>query len=244
MPSLSVLREGRLIETHELGPDPIIVGRDETADLVLDETTVSRRHLKITPSGAGHRLEDLGTENGVFINGVREWSCEVSDDVTVQLGEAILLYHATSSGRHDPLRKKEPGSMEILLEGKDLPSTSELHPKMLRELQAALRIQTKPHLVLESPRHHASEAQYIALNRPVTTIGYGPVHVSFGAARKATVLAEVHKQGETYELQSKGLLSKVRLKGKRTAKVVLRAGITVEIDGFSVTYRPGVDIGD
>lgn len=243
MPSLSVLRDGSLIETHDLGSDAIVIGRDETADLVLDEPTVSRRHLKISPTESGYRLEDLGTENGVFINGVREWSVEVDHDVTVQLGEAVLLYHATSSGKHDPLLKKEPGSMEILLEGADLPSTSELHPQMLRELQAALRIQTKPHLVLESPRHHAADDQYFALKRPVTTIGYGPVHVSFGPARKATVLAVVHKQGDSYELQSKGLLSKVRVRGKRTSKLPLRAGTRFEIDGFGVTYRPGVDIG-
>lgn len=242
MPSLSVLHKGRLVATHELGSEPIVIGRDESADLVLNEPSVSRRHLKISPTQSGFRLEDLDTENGTFVNGVREWSCVVESDVTVQLGEAILLYHAESTGRHRRLVKKEPGSMEILLEGKDLPSTAELHPGMLRQLQASLRIQTKPHLVLEPQPARAGENEYFSLHRPVTTIGYGPVHVSLGTARKATVLAEVHTHGESYEIHAKGLLPKVRFRGKRTSKLELRAGMRLEIDGFGLVYRPGVDI--
>lgn len=243
MPSLSVLRDGRVIATLDLGTDPLVIGRDESADLVLDEPTVSRRHLRLTPKGSAWRLEDLDTDNGTFVNGVREWACDLDSDVTVQLGEAILLYHAESHGPHRRLEKRDPATGEILLEGEDLPSTHEMHPVQLRELQAALRIQTKPHLVVVPQPGRKGDDRYYALQRSITTLGYGPVHVPLGPARKASVLAEIHRDGADVEIHSKGLLSKVRHQGKRVSKLTLRPGARVELDGFQIIYRPGVDLG-
>jgi len=243
MSSLSVLRDGRVIATHELGDDTILIGRDETADLVLDETGISRRHLRISRTPTGYRLEDLDTENGTFVNGVREWSIDLESDVTIQIGETTMLYHAQSPGRHRRLHKREPRTSAILLEGKDLPSTHELHPGELRRLQASLRIQTRPHLVVKPPANHSGEDEYFSVDRAVTTIGYGPVNVALGPARRATVLAEVHRDGEVFDLNSKGLFPKVRYKGRRTSKLALRAGTRIEIDGFDLIFRAGVDLG-
>lgn len=244
MSRLSVLRDGRVVATHELGSDTIVIGRDESSDLVLDESGISRQHLRISRTQSGYRLEDLGTENGTFVNGVREWALDLESDVTIQIGETTLLFHAQGGGgRFRSLRKREPRASAIFLSGKDLPSTEELHPAELRRLQAALRIQTKPHLVVKPPADHAGEDEYFSVDHAVTSIGYGPVSVSLGPARRATVLAEVHRDGESYELHSKGLLPKVRYKGRRTSKVPLRTGTRVEIDGFDIIFRAGVAIG-
>jgi pSer/pThr/pTyr-binding forkhead associated (FHA) protein len=47
----------------------VIVGRGRDADLVLADELVSRQHARITPSGSGAVVEDLGSRNGTFVNG-------------------------------------------------------------------------------------------------------------------------------------------------------------------------------
>ncbi len=47
---------------------PIVVGRDPRADFVLEDREVSRRHLRLTPTGDYVTVEDLGSANGTFVN--------------------------------------------------------------------------------------------------------------------------------------------------------------------------------
>lgn len=48
---------------------PIVIGRDPSADLVLEDGEVSRQHVRITPAGDGTAtVEDLGSANGTFLN--------------------------------------------------------------------------------------------------------------------------------------------------------------------------------
>ncbi len=46
-----------------------VIGRSRSCEIVLDDTGVSRRHAEIRPSGAGWTVEDLGSTNGVSVNG-------------------------------------------------------------------------------------------------------------------------------------------------------------------------------
>jgi hypothetical protein len=45
------------------------IGRSRDCEIVLDDTGVSRRHAAILPSGEGWAVDDLGSTNGVRING-------------------------------------------------------------------------------------------------------------------------------------------------------------------------------
>jgi hypothetical protein len=50
-------------------PGGAIVGRSRECDIVLDDSNVSRRHAEIAPSGAKWLIQDLGSTNGVRVNG-------------------------------------------------------------------------------------------------------------------------------------------------------------------------------
>ncbi len=45
------------------------IGRSRDCDIVLEDTGVSRRHAEIRPAGSGWTIEDLGSTNGVPVNG-------------------------------------------------------------------------------------------------------------------------------------------------------------------------------
>ena len=57
-------------EERELGSG-LSIGRADENDLVLDDTTVSRQHALVLESGERWFLEDRGSFNGTFLNGVR-----------------------------------------------------------------------------------------------------------------------------------------------------------------------------
>jgi hypothetical protein len=53
-----------------VGPGGAVIGRSRECDIVLTDSNVSRRHAEIRPSGGdGWTITDLGSTNGVKVNG-------------------------------------------------------------------------------------------------------------------------------------------------------------------------------
>jgi pSer/pThr/pTyr-binding forkhead associated (FHA) protein len=51
-----------------------VLGRDDDADIILDDPGVGRRHSEIGSASTGHTvalIRDLGSTNGTFVNGER-----------------------------------------------------------------------------------------------------------------------------------------------------------------------------
>ena len=70
-----------------------VVGRE--GDLQIVDPTVSRRHAKITREGALIKIEDLGSANGTYVEGIRiEAETELSPGATVYFGSVKVRLEA------------------------------------------------------------------------------------------------------------------------------------------------------
>src|SRR2546423_11503727 len=47
------------------------IGRDPANDIVIDDPLVSRFHARVHTDDGGWQLQDLGSTNGTFVDGVR-----------------------------------------------------------------------------------------------------------------------------------------------------------------------------
>jgi predicted component of type VI protein secretion system len=65
---------------------PLVVGRGQEAEVVLDDPRVSRLHARITPHGGTAIVEDLQSSNGTFVNGNALYA-----PATVGPGDDILV---------------------------------------------------------------------------------------------------------------------------------------------------------
>ena len=75
-----------------------VLGRDDAADIVLDDPGISRRHSEIRVTHDGPHLvasiRDLGSTNGTFVNSERISSQRLSDGDRVTVGRTSVVYRA------------------------------------------------------------------------------------------------------------------------------------------------------
>ncbi|MEM7028100.1 MAG: FHA domain-containing protein [Chloroflexota bacterium] len=78
----------------------VIVGREETCDIIIQDAEASRRHTQIRWEGENYVLHDLGSTNGTFLNGIQlaEPTILNAGD-TIGLGQTTLIFDDESSRR-------------------------------------------------------------------------------------------------------------------------------------------------
>jgi diguanylate cyclase (GGDEF)-like protein len=89
--SITVLRGVNAGQLFRVERTVTVIGRARGADLHLEEEGISRRHARIERREGRYVLEDLGSTNGVFLNGVQIERADLSDGDRIQLGPAILV---------------------------------------------------------------------------------------------------------------------------------------------------------
>src|SRR6187551_955134 len=89
-----VLSGPRLGHRLVLGDAPVDVGRGSAAGLILDADSVSRKHARIERFGGGHKIVDLGSTNGTYVNGARIKEQILKDGDRIGIGKALLKYIA------------------------------------------------------------------------------------------------------------------------------------------------------
>lgn len=88
---VSIFRAGELVAAQAFVERHIVVGRDPLmADLVIASGQMSREHALLEHDGQRIFVHDLGSTNGVLINGQKTERAQIQPGDAVQLGEHML----------------------------------------------------------------------------------------------------------------------------------------------------------
>jgi hypothetical protein len=75
-----------------LSGDVMTLGRSRECDAVVDDPNMSRRHAELRPHGDDWTIHDLGSTNGIKVNGRRVRAATLSHGDRVTLGLTDLTY--------------------------------------------------------------------------------------------------------------------------------------------------------
>jgi hypothetical protein len=87
-------------QRYSVNAHSVVLGRSNEADIVVDDTGVSRRHLEIRTDGGTAYAVDLGSTNGSYINGHRiEGSAVLHDGTTITMGRTKIVFRMLPAPR-------------------------------------------------------------------------------------------------------------------------------------------------
>jgi diguanylate cyclase (GGDEF)-like protein len=89
---LTVLAGLHAGQVFTIDRDEMSIGRGHDADVRIDDVGTSRKHARILrTAGQRYILEDLGSTNGIFVNGRRGERVDLADGDRIQIGPALVF---------------------------------------------------------------------------------------------------------------------------------------------------------
>ncbi len=86
---------------HELMSAHLTLGRGPDVDLAFDDSAMSREHAALEFVDDAYRLLDLGSTNGVLVNGAPVTAADLKHGDRFQLGDHVFQY-VQEEREHDP----------------------------------------------------------------------------------------------------------------------------------------------
>jgi DNA-binding NtrC family response regulator len=91
----------------QVNSDTFTIGSGRSSDLMVEDSTVSRRHCEIQLIPDGYSIRDLGSTNGTYVQGVRIKSAFLDEGTEFQLGSTRLVFCPTQEMMEYKLSPKE-----------------------------------------------------------------------------------------------------------------------------------------
>jgi serine phosphatase RsbU (regulator of sigma subunit) len=123
MPSLVFITGPIAGRRYRLSEGDHVIGRRSDCQIFVPDMRVSRQHARLTKNEHGWTLEDLGSNNGTFVNGVRvEQSAVVDADDEITIANNRIRVEA-----HDPPPPAPDGNAVTLV---DVGTTPLIHSRI------------------------------------------------------------------------------------------------------------------
>lgn len=217
----------------------------------MDDPVVSRAHCAFVDTGAGHRLKDLGSSSGTFVDDARVVDHALVDGDVVVLGRHTLRYMQTrpdvawghASRKEAPASGQAPWDEEEETERVGIEAIAETQvatPSQITRMRDALEVRQTPRIAWsldDGPRSF------------VLPDGRGAFVVGFGRGMDARLPGFSLKSREVFKIVAYGdeaevvvLSSKdeVRVAGRRVLeRRPLKFGEVVETAGVKFRFLAG-----
>lgn len=87
---LQLSLKGRPIRDYTFARETVSIGRDPTADILLDNAGVSRNQARLLRADDGWIIEDLNSSNGTWLNGRKARRERLADRDEITIGKFTL----------------------------------------------------------------------------------------------------------------------------------------------------------
>lgn len=183
MGKLVVTSNGKVEGEYPLSEERIIIGRHPESDICIDDVAVSGRHALIVNILEDSFLEDLGSTNGVYVNGELTKKCVLAHGDVINIGSHLIRYENTGGSVARSTARETPTQLGAARSvGPDLTVTSMID----READSAVPIRRIARLkVLTGP----ATGNRLTLDQEKVTLGKPGMQV-----------ATICRQGEDYLL--------------------------------------------
>jgi len=210
---------------------PVTIGRGEECDLVLANVSVSRVHARISVIDTGTlQVEDLGSNNGISVNGVK------TPGTAIRSGDEVII------GRYSLTVVSET---QKFVQGR--------YVAYLPEHGSAGAIEDIPTFTLDSTevqklvrqRHLIREAKVILASRPKQFWHPEDRPLTFGKKAMVSIegiftvplSVEITWDGNQHIISRRSPLVKLRVNETSTKEAALRPGDTFQVGATSFVYQ-------
>jgi hypothetical protein len=80
-------------KAHELQKPSVVLGRSKDCDIRISDPNVSRRHAEIRQEGSAYWIVDLGSTNGIAVNGHALKRAKLDDEDRITLGSTEVVFN-------------------------------------------------------------------------------------------------------------------------------------------------------
>ncbi|MBI4230559.1 MAG: FHA domain-containing protein [Planctomycetes bacterium] len=149
----------RVLENYSFQKPDVIVGRDTTADIAIDNPVVSRHHCRLRSNAGEVTLEDLGSANGTYVNGVSVTGpTKLRDGDRIEIGKFVIAIHLPK--QVEDFHLKMEGTMQF--DGAEIQRRLREHAVPAPSAPAAASVPAHTSPVQPAPARHGSGAQEAA----------------------------------------------------------------------------------
>ncbi|MBR6057299.1 MAG: AAA family ATPase [Victivallales bacterium] len=92
MAKLTVIEGPNAGQEYQFDGGRIVLGRIEGCDIVISHGSISRQHAAFTLVSGAWKLDDLGSQNGIIVNGQSMQSCLLKTTCDIQFGQVIVRF--------------------------------------------------------------------------------------------------------------------------------------------------------
>ena len=89
---LEIIGFGEENKLIELGEEEVIIGRTPECGICLSIENVSRRHARVIFRNEEYFVEDLGSTNGTYVNGIKTVKCILRNSDQINIGGVKILF--------------------------------------------------------------------------------------------------------------------------------------------------------
>jgi len=231
MPKLTLLIGRKAMQVYDLEKETILIGREDDADVVIDNPSVSRKHAQIRKEGAGWFVEDLGSSNGTFLHGEKITSARpLKEGDEIGFGKFSVVFGKAVGDAVDQVVAKpapKPTSTD------SVGGTMQIKSHEVKELLKDAERKRRAHLQWESGgrkgTHYLSDTPAVLFG----TDELCDVKVPTGPKHGLLII----KTKEGFEARCLGgMFESMKVAGKTTKRALLNDGDVVQMSGLVVNY--------